>query len=395
MQVKKCIALFASAAFAMLTLAGCGGADHSELAARTVNAAQGETISVEFTTDRDLTQSLKDALKDTTSAGELIDAIYNDEDLTDLLTNGVQVGAYTADSQQSPEEAAQQIAERILTNLSGKQDKGYITMVETENGSYYAIALFYRTGSGSGNGSGGSSDSGSDDDNTGGNTDPENPGGGEAVIVYNYTINSNSDVEIEPRVGTIGDGSDLSFTVTPDYNERVVRVTVNGKIWKDEPSEIGKEVEYTLKWEDIIPEYNGREYNVNIVVTVATVSEYGESQYLTKNDFAMIERTFESIVETTRNKKVGTNDEIQEIMNNEKDYISMYLKLSAKKDDLQYNSLQYIGRFEGENATALASALRNMRMVGSQYDEYYMTIKDTADGKVECYVICFDLTKTL
>ena len=163
MQVKKCIALFASAAFAMLTLAGCGGSDHSELAARTVNEAQKEPISVEFTTDKDLTQSLKDALKDTTDPSKLVSSIQADEDLADLLT-GVQVGAYTADSQLSPEEAAQQIAERILTNLSGKQDKGYITMVEAEDGTYYAIILVYGSGSGSGSGSG---------NDSGGNTNPD------------------------------------------------------------------------------------------------------------------------------------------------------------------------------------------------------------------------------
>ena len=160
MQVKKCIALFASAAFAMLTLAGCGGSDHSELAARTVNEAQKEPISVEFTTDKDLTQSLKDALKDTTDPSKLVSAIQADEDLADLLT-GAQIDVYTAGSQLSPEEAAQQIANQVVNTLSGKQDTGYITMVETEDGTYYAITLVYRTGSGSGsgsdNGSGGSS----------------------------------------------------------------------------------------------------------------------------------------------------------------------------------------------------------------------------------------------
>lgn len=173
MQVKKCIALFASAAFAMLTLAGCGGSDHSELAARTVNEAQKEPISVEFTTDKDLTQSLKDTLKDTTDPSKLVSAIQADEDLADLLT-GAQIDVYTAGSQLSPEDAAQQIANQVVKILSGKQDKGYITMVEAEDGTYYAIALFYRTGSGSGNGSGGSSDNGSDD-NTGGGTGPVTP----------------------------------------------------------------------------------------------------------------------------------------------------------------------------------------------------------------------------
>lgn len=387
MQVKKCIALFASAAFAMLTLAGCGGADHSELAARTVNAAQGETISVEFTTDRDLTQSLKDALKDTTSAGELIDAIYNDEDLTDLLTNGVQVGAYTADSQQSPEEAAQQIAERILTNLSGKQDKGYITMVETENGSYYAIALFYRTGSGSGNGSGGSSDSGSDDDNTGGNTDPENPGGGEAVIVYNYTINSNSDVEIEPRVGTIGDGSDLSFTVTPDSNERVVRVTVNGKIWKDKPSEIGKKVEYTLKWEDIIPEYDGREYNVNIVVTVATVWKYGESQYLTQEDFTAIEEMLKFFA-TKEEYQLGLDSDIQKTAQN-------FEEAKAKIESKGYSV--YLCPFSGNSVREILDNIQYNLTVPrfGNYDTVYMGIRDGENGEIECMVYLLKTKKTL
>lgn len=154
MQVKKCMALFASAAFAMLTLAGCGGSDHSELAARTVNEAQKEPISVEFITDRDLTQSLKDALKDTTDPGELRNTIQADDDLADLLT-GAQIGVYTAGSQQSPEEAAQQIANLVVNTLSGKQDKGYITMVEAEDGTYYAITLVYGSGSGSDNGSGG------------------------------------------------------------------------------------------------------------------------------------------------------------------------------------------------------------------------------------------------
>ena len=390
MQVKKCMALFASAAFAMLTLAGCGGSDHSELAARTVNEAQKEPISVEFITDRDLTESLKDALKVTTSAGELIDAIYNDEDLTDLLTNGVQVGAYTADSQLSPEEAARQIAERILTNLSGKQDKGYITMVETEDGAYYAIALFYRTGSGSGNGSGGSSDSGSDDDNTGGNTDPENPGGGEAVIVYNYTINSNSDVEIEPRVGTIGDGSDLSFTVTPDSNERVVRVTVNGKIWKDEPSEIGKEVEYTLNWEDIIPEYkyDGEKYTytVNIEVTVATVSEYGESQYLTQEDFTAIEEELGYFAES-EGCILGNDPDIQ---NTVKNIDTAYSELTKRYEVRPY-------RCSGNSLNEILYNIENNIIVSQfeTYDTVYMGIRDGENGEIECMVYLLKTERTL
>lgn len=163
MNAKKLLSLVFSAAFAVAALAGCGGSDHSELAARTVNEAQKEPISVEFTTDRDLTQSLKDALKDTTDPGELINAIQADENLADLLT-GAQIDVYTAGSQQSPEEAAQHIANQVVNTLSGKQDKGYITMVEAEDGTYYAITLVYRTGSGSGSGSG---------NDSGGNTNPD------------------------------------------------------------------------------------------------------------------------------------------------------------------------------------------------------------------------------
>ncbi|HIV43893.1 MAG TPA: hypothetical protein H9996_06800 [Candidatus Faecalibacterium avium] len=385
MQVKKCMALFVSAAFAMLTLAGCGGSDHSELAARTVNEAQKEPISVEFITDRDLTQSLKDALKDTTDPSELINAIQADADLTDLLT-GAQIDVYTAGSQLSPEEAAQQIAERILTNLSGKQDKGYITMVETEDGTYYAIALFYRTGSGSGNGSGGSSD----DDNTGGSTDPENPGGGEAVIVYNYTINSNSDVKIEPSVGTIGDGSDLSFTVTPDTTEKVVRVTVNGKDLNVKPGNVGEKFEYTLEWKDIIPEYeyDGEKYTytVNIEVTVATVSEYGESQYLTQEDFTAIEEELGYFAES-EGCILGNDPDIQ---NTVKNIDTAYSELIKKYEVRPY-------RCSGNSLNEILYNIENNIIVSryETYDTVYMGIRDGENGEIECMVYLLKTKKTL
>ena len=206
MQVKKCIALFASAAFAMLTLAGCGGSDHSELAARTVNEAQKEPISVEFTTDKDLTQSLKDALKDTTDPSKLVSAIQADEDLTDLLT-GAQIGVYTAGSQQSPEEAAQHIANQVVNTLSGKQDTGYITMVETEDGTYYAITLVY--GSGSGNGSGGSSQ----------------------TATYEVTVTAGSNGSASPSSATVKAGGSVTVTVTPDPTYEVNQVTAtNGTV---------------------------------------------------------------------------------------------------------------------------------------------------------------------
>ena len=354
MQVKKCMALFVSAAFAMLTLAGCGGSDHSELAARTVNEAQKEPISVEFITDRDLTQSLKDALKDTTDPSELINAIQADADLTDLLT-GAQIDVYTAGSQLSPEEAAQQIAERILTNLSGKQDKGYITMVET-----------------------------------GGSTDPENPGGGEAVIVYNYTINSNSDVKIEPSVGTIGDGSDLSFTVTPDTTEKVVRVTVNGKDLNVKPGNVGEKFEYTLEWKDIIPEYeyDGEKYTytVNIEVTVATVSEYGESQYLTQEDFTAIEEELGYFAES-EGCILGNDPDIQ---NTVKNIDTAYSELIKKYEVRPY-------RCSGNSLNEILYNIENNIIVSryETYDTVYMGIRDGENGEIECMVYLLKTKKTL
>lgn len=207
MQVKKCMALFASAAFAMLTLAGCGGLDHSELAARTVNEAQKEPISVEFTTDRDLTQSLKDALKDTTDPGELINAIQADENLADLLT-GAQIDVYTAGSQQSPEEAAQHIANQVVNTLSGKQDTGYITMVEAEDGTYYAITLVYGSGSGSGGGSGGSSQ-----------TD-----------TYKVTVTAGSNGSASPSSATVKAGGNVTVTVNPNATYQVDQVTATNGV---------------------------------------------------------------------------------------------------------------------------------------------------------------------
>ena len=116
------------------------GVDHSELAAKAVNEAQGNTVSVEFSVDQDLARSLKDALNVTTSPGKLMNAIYDDERLADRLEGG-QLGIYTADSHLSPEEAARQMAQRVLVSLPGKQDEGCIAMVETFDGSYYAVAL--------------------------------------------------------------------------------------------------------------------------------------------------------------------------------------------------------------------------------------------------------------
>ena len=150
----------------LATSAGKRAQEEPDLAARTVNEAQKEPISVEFITHRNPTQSLKDALKDTTDPSKLVSAIQADADLTDLLT-GAQIDVYTAGSQLSPEEAAQQIANLVVNTLSGKQDKGYITMVEAEDGTYYASTLDY--GSGSGNGTGSGSGGGSD------STEPTSP----------------------------------------------------------------------------------------------------------------------------------------------------------------------------------------------------------------------------
>ena len=95
---------------------------------------------VVFSADQDLARSLKDALNVTTSPGKLMNAIYDDDRLADRLEGG-QLGIYTAGSWLNPEEAARQMAQQVLVSLPGKQDEGCIAMVETFDGSYYAVAL--------------------------------------------------------------------------------------------------------------------------------------------------------------------------------------------------------------------------------------------------------------
>lgn len=146
MNAKKCIALLLTAVFAVLTLAGCGRADYSALAAKTVNEAQGQQVSVYFDTDQKFTDALWDALEEKIQVSDVQQAMVQNSSIQELLKSRYSLTVYAANGKLKPEDAANQIAQEILKILSGKQKDGFISMVKADNNYYYVAVLTYRTG---------------------------------------------------------------------------------------------------------------------------------------------------------------------------------------------------------------------------------------------------------
>ena len=86
MNAKKCIALLLSAVFAVLTLAGCGRADYSALAAKTLNEAQGNRPAVTFETHQKLTSALWAALEEAAQLSDIQQAMTRNNGMQELLT---------------------------------------------------------------------------------------------------------------------------------------------------------------------------------------------------------------------------------------------------------------------------------------------------------------------
>ncbi|OUN74915.1 hypothetical protein B5G12_03825 [Faecalibacterium sp. An58] len=146
MNVKKCAALLLSAVFAVLALAGCGRDDYSTLAAKTVNEAQGQQVSVYFDTDQKFTDALWDALEEKIQVSDVQQAMAQNSSIQELLKSRYSLTVYAANGKLKPEDAANQIAQEILKILSGKQKDGFISMVKADNNYYYVAVLTYRTG---------------------------------------------------------------------------------------------------------------------------------------------------------------------------------------------------------------------------------------------------------
>ena len=164
MNAKKCIALLLSAVFAVLTLAGCGRADYSALAAKTLNEAQGNRPAVTFETHQKLTSALWAALEEAAQLSDIQQAMTRNNGMQELLTGRYSLEIYTVSGSLRPQDAAAKIAQEILDTLSGRREEGFISMVKSD-GSYYAAVLTWRSSSGSG----------SDDSGNSGATDPDEP----------------------------------------------------------------------------------------------------------------------------------------------------------------------------------------------------------------------------
>ena len=164
MNAKKCIALLLTAVFAVLTLAGCGRADYSALAAKTLNEAQGNRPAVTFETHQKLTSALWAALEEAAQLSDIQQAMTRNNGMQELLTGRYSLEIYTVSGSLRPQDAAAKIAQEILDTLSGRREEGFISMVKSD-GSYYAAVLTWRSSSGSG----------SDDSGNSGATDPDEP----------------------------------------------------------------------------------------------------------------------------------------------------------------------------------------------------------------------------
>lgn len=148
----------------MLTLAGCGRADYSALAAKTLNEAQGNRPAVTFETHQKLTSALWAALEEAAQLSDIQQAMTRNNGMQELLTGRYSLEIYTVSGSLRPQDAAAKIAQEILDALSGRREEGFISMVKSD-GSYYAAVLTWRSSSGSG----------SDDSGNSGATDPDEP----------------------------------------------------------------------------------------------------------------------------------------------------------------------------------------------------------------------------
>lgn len=436
MNAKKLLSLVFSAAFAVAALAGCGGSDFSREAARAANKAQD---TVTFETDANLTKALQKALED--NAGDIRQAVA--DALGDELGSGDAVDLYTV-SAEDAKTAAEAVAASIAKSVAGKQSKGAITMVKADDGAFYAVTITTRTGSSGGSGSGSGS---GDDGNTGTtvnctitivgsehgsvttdkttvaqgtsvtfNVNPENTydlseltvnGDDKTSQVENgqITLIIDSDTKIE---ATFVKSEMDSWTVTgvlnfdtynvgDEFNPDGLYIELKYKNNNTEKIYLkGQEKTYIVGWpvkmdasvEAIWVKYNDEStaFTLKKITINPTESEYGESKYLTEEDMEEIKDVFE---ETVKNKyyAVGENEAIINRLatNGKLDYNDdSFLKSEGYQGSVR--SVDTVCGNVGELKGWIESKIDFVYMPGAPTTEIYMTIKDTADGKIECHI---------
>ena len=423
-----------SAAFAVAALAGCGGSDFSREAARAANKAQD---TVTFETDANLTKALQKALED--NAGDIRQAVA--DALGDELGSGDAVDLYTV-SAEDAKTAAEAVAASIAKSVAGKQSKGAITMVKADDGAFYAVTITTRTGSSGGSGSGNTtpvnctitivdSKNGSVTTTDGKttvekgtsvtfNVKPDNTydlskltvnGEDKTSQVENgqITLTIDGDTTVE---ATFEKSEIKSWTVTGILNVTTynvgeefdpdglyIQITYeNGNIEKIPLK--GQEKTYIVDWpvkmdasvKAIWVKYNdgSTAFTLKNITINPTESEYGESKYLTEEDMEEIKEVFEKTV-ASKGYVIGTNEAIIKRLATNGEL--------GHKDYSFLTSLGYSGRVQsvdtvcgnvGELKGWIESKIDFVAMPGAPTTEIYMTIKDTADGKIEChiYAVC-------
>ena len=442
MNAKKLLSLVFSAAFAVAALAGCGGSDFSREAARAANKAQD---TVTFETDANLTKALQKALED--NAGDIRQAVA--DALGDELGSGDAVDLYTV-SAEDAKTAAEAVAASIAKSVAGKQSKGAITMVKADDGAVYAITITTRTGSSGGSGSGSGS---GDDGNTGTtvnctitivgsehgsvtttdgkttvekgtsvtfNVNPDNTydlskltvnGDDKTSQVENnqITLIIDSDTKIEAtfvkskmkswivtgilnvttyNVGAEFDPDDLYIQITYE-NDNIEKIHLKGQ---EKNYIVGWPVKMDASVKAICVKYNdeSKAFTLNTITINPTESEYGESKYLTEEDMEEIKEVFEKTV-ASKGYVIGTNEAIiNRLATNGKLEYTDYSFLMSLGYSGRVQSVDTVCGNVGELKGWIESSIDFVAMPGAPTTEIYMTIKDTADGKIEChiYAVC-------
>ena len=159
----------------------------------------------------------------------------------------------------------------------------------------------------------------------------------------------------------------------------------------------GQEKNYIVDWpvkmdasvEAIWVKYNDEStaFTLKKITINPTESEYGESKYLTEEDMEEIKDVFQEAIAYKSSYVVGTNEEIKN-----------RLATNGKLDHNDYSFLMglgYSGSVKSVNTVCgnvgelkgwIQSNINFVAMAGYPTAEIYMTIKDTADGKIECHI---------
>ena len=220
MYVKKRMSLLLFAALAMVLFTACGRWDFSREAAKAANEAQGETLRVEFTVEQKFTNALRAALEENIQPADVEKAMRADESIKPFLTSGYRLDVYPLRADISAKDAAKQLAAEFVNRLAGCEDKGYISMDKADNGYFYEAVLTYRHSS-SGGSSGGASGGDNDSDA------PVVPDDDEVTVTVT-TSGGSENVTVTGGNQTVEKGTNVSFTFTRDFYDKLTSVKVNG-----------------------------------------------------------------------------------------------------------------------------------------------------------------------